>query len=84
MKQSIIAQLIAGFIGKTPERIKKFQWVVGILTAIAAFLTYAAANHLFAVPDTFNNTFAWVVGIAAAVGTMLGAKLAKKDINEGK
>jgi len=84
MKQSIIAQLIAGFIGKSPQRIKIFQWIVGILTALAAFLTYAAASHLFAVPEMFSNAVAWAIGIAGAIGTIIGAQLAKKDINEGK
>lgn len=84
MKQSIIAQLIAGLIGKSPTRIKYFQWVVGILTAIAAFLTYAGANQLFPVPSAFNDAFTWAIGIATAVGTIIGTQLAKKDINEGK
>lgn len=84
MKNSIIAQLIAGLIGKSPTRINYFKWIVGILTAIAAFLTYAGANHLFPVPDAFSNAVAWAIGIAAAIGSIIGAQLAKKDINEGK
>lgn len=79
MKDSIIAQLIAGFLNKNPKRIKIFQWVVGIITAISALLTYAAAQHLFNVPDVFNNVIAWVVGIATAVGALIGSQLAKKD-----
>lgn len=84
MKNSIIAQLIAGFIGKNPARIKIFQWVVGILTALSAFLVYAGANDMFAVPDMFNNIVGWAIGIAAAIGTLIGSQMAKKDINEGK
>ena len=84
MNNTIIAQLVAGLIAKNPKRIKIFQWVVGFLTITSGFLTYAAANHLFPVPDMFNNAIAWVIGIATAVGTIIGSQLAKKDINEGK
>lgn len=84
MNSSIIAQIIAGFIGKTPKRIKIFQWVVGIITAIIAFLTYANAQHLLILPDVFNNTSNWIAGILTAVGVILGAQLAKKDPNEPK
>lgn len=67
MKELIkpIAEFIIRLFSKSPKFFKGIQWLVGIITALLAFLTYAESQDMFQAP-------AWVEQYLGASSVLMG------------
>lgn len=84
MKNTIIVDLIKGFISGNPKRLYIAQRVLIVICIIGFICQILASNHIWAPPEWLLTTIFSKDSIIAQLSTAFGIQFAKKDINEGK